>query len=298
MGGRREYQQRARCAREAWARRLCHASPVRRRAASLFVAVCGLTLALGGPVHARQAPREVQLSMPHFAYDLGYVATGGVLYLTSHFAVTPRDRDTAPLGRGGEHAHQDGADLASDITVGLVLSLGPILGFVLDGSREGEYARALRVPIVLFESFVMTSGITGTLKNLGVCRPYAWQAGEGVCDAEAGIPSDERDHRRSFPSGHAASSASIAGGLLGMWLLPTGRDDRLAPLALGVTLLSVTTAALRVRAGAHSLVDVGVGFGIGLGVGLGTAALHVRSNEARRVSVSPMGRGLMLHGSF
>ena len=83
-----------------------------------------------------------------------------------------------------------------------------------------------------------------------------------------------------------------------MWLLPTGRDDRLAPLALGVTLLSVTTAALRVRAGAHSLVDVGVGFGIGLGVGLGTAALHVRSNEARRVSVSPMGRGLMLHGSF
>lgn len=258
----------------------------------------GSTLALEGSAHAQQGPREVQLGMPHFAYDLGYVATGGALYLAAHFAVSPRDRDTSPLGRGGERAHREGADLASDITVGLVLSLGPILGFVLDGSDEGEYARALRVPIVLLESFVMTAGITGTLKNLGVCRPYAWQASEGVCDAEAGIPSGARDQRRSFPSGHAANSASIAGGLLGMWLLPTGRDDRLAPLAIGMTLLSVTTAALRVRAGAHSLVDVGVGLGIGVGVGLGTAALHVRSNPARRVAVAPMGRGLVLHGSF
>jgi hypothetical protein len=195
---------------------------VHLRAAVLFVTVCGLTLALAGPVRAQQSPREVQLGMPHFGYDLGYVATGGALYLTTHFAVSPRDRDTSPLGRGGERAHQDGADLASDITVGLVLSLGPILGFVLDGSHEGEYARALRVPIVLFESFVMTSGITGTLKNLGVCRPYAWQASEGVCAADAGIPSDDRDHRRSFPSGHAASSGLHRRRALGHVAAPHG----------------------------------------------------------------------------
>ncbi len=236
--------------------------------------------------------------MPHFGYDLGYVALGGALYLTARFGVTPRDREIAPLGGRGSHAHHHGADLASDVTAGLVLSVGPIVGFILDGTRNGDYVNALRVPIVLVESFIMTSAVVGMLKNLGVCRPYAWQDDERVCEARAGIPGDPEEHRRSFPSGHASNTASIAGALMGMWLLPTERDDRLAPLALSMTLLSVTTAALRVRAGAHSMVDVGVGFGIGIGVGVGTAALHLRPGDDRRVAVAPMGRGLMLHGSF
>lgn len=281
---------------------LCHAPRVRTLRTAVAIAVAlSLTFALGSPARAQEARvglGEIQLTMPHFGYDLGYVAVGGVLYAVAHFGINPQDRDIAPLGAGGAHAYHHGADLASDITVGLVLSVGPILGFVLDGSRDGDYVHALRVPIVLFESFIMASAITGMLKNLGVCRPYAWQAGEGVCVADAGIPSDARDHRRSFPSGHATSSAAIAGGLMGIWLLPRGRDDRMAPLALGMTLLSVATAALRVRAGAHSMADVGVGLGIGLGVGFGTAALHLRPNEDRRVTVAPMGRGLMLHGTF
>lgn len=280
----------------------CHPPRVRTLRAAVAIAVAlGTVFALGSPARAQATlvrPREIQLTMPHYGYDLGYLAAGGVLYAVAHFGVHPRDRDIAPLGMGGAHAYHRGADLGSDITVGLVLAVGPIVGFVLDGSRDGDYVRALRVPIVLLESFVMASAITGMLKNLGVCRPYTWQESASVCEADAGIPSDARDHRRSFPSGHATSSASIAGGLMGMWLLPSERDHRLAPLALGVTLLSVTTAALRVRAGAHSMVDIGVGFGIGFGVGLGTAALHLRPSEARRVAVAPMGRGVMLHGSF
>lgn len=246
---------------------------------------------------AEAQEREIALTMPHYGYDLAYVGASAALYFTARYAITPRDGDTAPLDGRGTHAFVRRADVTSDVTVGLVLYGTPVLAFLIDGTRAGDYRRALRMPIVLVEAFAMTSAITAMIKNGGVCRPYAWQHASETCEDIAGIPDDPEEQRRSFPSGHAALSSSMGGALVGMWLLPSGRDDRLAPLALGMTALSITTSALRVRAGAHSLVDVGVGFGIGFGVGLGTAALHLRRDDAR-VSVSPSANGLVVHGAF
>jgi membrane-associated phospholipid phosphatase len=266
-------------------------------ARALIVLACFGCLSASISVRAQEPEREIALTMPHYGYDIAYFVVGATLGFTSRYAMTPRDADIAPLDGRGVSGYREGPDIASDVLLHVTTLGVPVAAYFLDATRDRDYVRALRVPIVLIESYAMTSAIVGLLKNIGVCRPYTWQPETETCSEGVGLPGNALEPRRSFPSGHASSSSSIAGGLLGMWLLPRARDHRLAPIALGATALSFTTAALRMRAGAHTYVDTGVGLAIGFGVGLGTAALHLRRRPLP-VSIAPTANGLVLRGRF
>jgi membrane-associated phospholipid phosphatase len=267
----------------------------RRSTRALIVLACFALVS--GSVTAHAQEREIALTMPHYGYGIAYFVVGATLGFTGTYAITPREGDIAPLDGRGHHVFQHRADVASDVFLYMTSYGVPIIAYFLDATRDRNYVRALRVPIVLMESFAMTSGITGLMKNLGVCRPYAWQPETQTCSDGTGLPGSADDQRRSFPSGHSSSTASIAGGLMGMWLLPRARDHRLAPIALGATVLSLTTASLRIRAGAHSFADTSVGLAIGFGVGLSTAALHLRRRPLP-VQIAPTANGFVLHGRF
>lgn len=255
-----------------------------------------LLLGLLSPATTRAERREVHVFMPHYGYDIAFLAGHGALYFTARYAITPRGGDRAPL-TGGGHGYVHRADVASDVTVGLVLYAMPVAGYLLDGALRRDFVRAFRVPIILMEAFTANIALVTLMKNLGVCRPYSWSSATERCGDGVGVPDDADEQRRALPSGHASSAAAMSGALVGLWLLPSGRDDGLAPLALGSTVLALVTSGLRVRAGAHSFADVSVGFGVGFALGLGTAALHTRTSEPR-VAVSPTANGLMISGAF
>jgi hypothetical protein len=71
-------------------------------------------------------------------------------------------------------------------------------------------------------------------------------------------------------------------------MLPTGRRDAFAPLALGLTGLAITMPVLREQAGAHSWVDTGTAVLIGSAIGFGTAALHLARTSDTPATVTPV----------
>jgi membrane-associated phospholipid phosphatase len=267
-----------------------------------FAAVALATVALGSTPASAQEPFHLEITPEmrgSLGFDLLYGTVGGALYFTGWFAVTPRDKDKGPLV-GGHHPHDRARDVASDVTLALGVGVVPIAAFLIDadlrGSGRERWVRALRTPLTIAESLVMTIGVFAWLKNTGVCRPYGWDEATRTCGDGVGVPEGGEEQRRAFPSGHAGNTGAVAGALLGMWLFPTERNDRLAGPAIAATALSLTTAALRARAGAHSFADVSVGFLLSTAIGLGTAALHL--GPTRNVRIDVTGNGLRLTHQF
>jgi membrane-associated phospholipid phosphatase len=230
--------------------------------------------------------RDLHLAMGgSLAWDVGYVAVGGGLALAGLFA-SPPTIDRAPFDGLGGRVWRPEVGLVSDVVLwgGLAATVG--LGVVVE--RWGLGSRGLtllRAPLVLAESTVMTIGLVSSLKVIvGECRPRAWSDAEGRC------ATSEREDRVSFPSGHTASLAAMAGASLGMMLLPSGGRRAYGPILVASGALAVTNLVLRVVAGAHNWVDTSVGLVLGLGVGFGTAAAHVY--EGPRLVVSAQGVGV------
>jgi membrane-associated phospholipid phosphatase len=229
--------------------------------------------------------RDVQLWMDgRPAIDLTSVAVGGTSLLLSSFIFAPRVTDIAPLDGLGHRARSHEADRASNL----------LLGFGLIGGLGGAFAGELvqrstgddraRGPLVVSEGALFASAVVHVIKDLGaVCRPRDWQDDEHHCGV-TGEPflndSFARDEsRRSFPSGHVTPIAGMMGAAYGLWLLPTGRRDDFAPLALSLTAIAGSLVVLRERAGAHSWVDTSTAFVLGGAIGFATAALHLQSSS-------------------
>jgi membrane-associated phospholipid phosphatase len=270
----------------------------------LLVAVGAGLVSLLVPVSSARAEapsQEIGLVMGgQAAYDVAFLAGAATFFFVGRYALEPREGDRAPLGRARQHAFHRRADAASDGLVVASIVAFPTLAFLLDpdprrGRRE-RWVLALRVPIVVFEAFTMAISLTTLVKNVGVCRPYAWDEATRTCGDGTGVPGDAAQQRRSFPSGHATNTGAVAGALLGLWLLPSTRSRRLALPALGASIVALTTAALRVRAGAHSITDMTTGLLTSSAIGLATAALHLR--RSRRLDVSLTPSGLSLSGRF
>jgi membrane-associated phospholipid phosphatase len=126
--------------------------------------------------------------------------------------------------------------------------------------------------------------ITQLLKNVfGICRPRDWEESTRTCGTMGERGNDEAsidEAHRSFPSGHSAPLAGMAGAAMGLYLLPTTpRRDQLA-VALTSLGFAMTVVALRERGGAHSWVDTGAAFITGGLAGFLTAALHVRTVDS------------------
>jgi membrane-associated phospholipid phosphatase len=259
------------------------------RAAVAALAAIAHTASAAAQTPPPRVAQEVMLG--HFGWDIAWASVGAGLSL-SGIALQPRsDAQVAPLDGAGQRAWDPSLGTASDVVLwgGLGLSVGAafLAESVGAGSRGWRLARA---PMVLSEAALMAVGLVSMTKSLGsVCRPRAWRDATGTCE------SDAVDDRRSFPSGHTAPLAAMAGASLGLWLLPSRAEHAFAPLFAATTALAGTNLVLRVAAGAHSWVDTSVGFVGGFALGLATAALHTR-----RVALGPAaeGRGLAVSVVF
>lgn len=255
------------------------------------------TVLFATTAHAQSEPSQQRIQ-PWMAgspaFDIAYVAAGIGLFVSASYLLDPAQGDTAPLDGVGHRSHRRAADTVSDIAVfgGLPLVLG--LAYVADASSSDHdghngWVGALRVAIVLMESWIVTNAIAALIKNAGVCRPYAWNDTTRTCLSETTELGDSDWTHTAFLSGHSANVASAAGALLGLWLLSENSNMGVGVLAIGASVLSLGVAILRVWAGAHSIVDVSAGLGLGLGVGFATAALHIKPGASQSASMqSPL----------
>lgn len=241
---------------------------------------------------AQERPRVVHETMlGHWGWDLGWTALAAGVGLGG-LALQPRaDANVAPLDGGGHRPWDPTIGTASDVVLWGGMGASVAAGFAVEvwGHRARGW-QVVRAPLVISEAAIMAFGFVSLTKSLGsVCRPRAWRDETATCESAA------VDDRRSFPSGHTAPLAAMAGASLGMWLFPSRPDHAVAPLFAATLALAGTNLALRVAAGAHSWVDTSVGFTGGFALGLATAALHTR-----RLSLGPAsaGTGVSVSGSF
>lgn len=249
-------------------------------------------IALPSRASAQRTERVTErVMLEHWGWDIGWLGAGAGLALGG-IALQPNAMaHVAPLDGGGHRPWDPDVSAVSDAVLWGGLGASFAAGFAVEA--YGNHARGwalIRAPLVLTEAAVMALGFVSMTKSVGsVCRPRAWSDARGLCESEA------VDDRRSFPSGHTAPLAAMAGASMGLWLFSSRAQRSFAPL-FGVTLaFAGTNLALRVAAGAHSWVDTGVGFAGGFALGLATAALHTR-----RVHIGPAsaGTGLSLSGVF
>ena len=216
-------------------------------------------------------PRDLSTAIGGKAgFDAALLAVGGGLNLVGAFVLTPSHAGRAPLDGLGHRDRSPPLDTASDATV----TLGGIAGLsgalVTEGALSRHGGDLARAPLILLEGAVLAEAFTQMTKNVfGVCRPRDWDDRTRRCP-------DDDEANRSFPSGHSSPLAGMAGAAWGLWMLPTGRRDAFAPLALGMSGLALTMPVLREKAGAHSWVDTGTAVAIGAVIGFATAALHVQ----------------------
>jgi len=227
---------------------------------------------------------------------VGFVTLSGGMFAVGTLALSPPRVDVAPLDGLGHRDANRGFAIASDWVTGGGLALSAVLGLATEIDRGASGSDLLRAPLILAESALVTAGVVGMVKNLvGACRPWAWSDGERRCvGARPGEPVNE--DRSSFPSGHTAPLAAMAGASLGMLFLPDHHRGEYVPLVLVTSGLALTAMTLRVVAGAHSWVDTGTSLLLGGVLGFATSWLHVRSGPAVNLGLSTGSSGITVGG--
>lgn len=281
--------------------------PHRPRAGLLGGSLVAAGLLLAGPARADEPFRQkdIQLTMGKSGwYDAGFIATmtGGILL--GSLVLQPRMGDVAPLDGGGHRDWTPDVGRASDYAVAVGVATGLGLTQLTELGHGASGAAALRAPLVVAEGALAGAAIVQLLKNaFGVCRPRDWREAERRC-SEDGESLDTPDNRRaeahrSFPSGHNAPLAGMAGAAFGLYMLPSNHRPEYLPVALTSLGFAFSTVLLRVKAGAHSWVDTGAAFALGTAAGFLTAALHLRSTPtpgATPVPAQPSSTPLLSFG--
>jgi membrane-associated phospholipid phosphatase len=227
--------------------------------------------------------RDVGVTMLGSGFvDVGFVALAAGALLGGTYVIRPGLGDRAPLDGLGRREHVPHLDRAGDFSVGIGLGTGAALAFLTElGNGERGWGLA-RGPIVVTEGALAASAFTQLLKNVfGVCRPRDWEPKAHHCGVSGeGVDRTKRERvdeaHRSFPSGHNAPLAGVAGAAMGLYILPSDQRPEYLPVALTATGFALTTVVLREQAGAHSWVDTGAAFISGGAAGFATALLHVK----------------------
>lgn len=228
-----------------------------------------------------RAERDISVAMlGNPLYDVGFVTLSVAGLYVGSKVLHPLRRDRAPLDGGGHRPRVAELGRAGDYAATIGLITGASLSLLGELGSEARGAESFRGPVVTLEGALFGSMITQLLKNaFGVCRPRDWDNATRTCTTKGEGGDDEGaidEAHRSFPSGHTAPLAGMAGAALGMYMLPTApRREHLA-VALTSVGFAATILVLRVRAGAHSWVDTGAAFITGSLAGFATAALHLR----------------------
>jgi membrane-associated phospholipid phosphatase len=260
----------------------------------LALAATVLSLAVA-PASRADAPRtrDLQLSMNgSHLYDLGFVVVNTAGLLAGTYLIHPAHGNRAPLDGLGHRDRVEALGRAADVGVVLGLSTGVGLSFLGELGTDVHGAERLRGPVIVLEGALAGAMITQLLKNaFGICRPRDWDDATRVCSTKGELGNTELDvdeAHRSFPSGHSAPLAGMAGAAMGMYLLPSPHRPEQLPVALTTLGFALTVVVLRERAGAHSWVDTGAAFISGGLAGFLTAALHVRRLDETAASPAPV----------
>jgi hypothetical protein len=261
-----------------------------KRSFPLVVALVATTTAAGAD---EAKPRDVgTLIGGKVGLDAALLLVGGGLNVVGAKLLEPSHAGRAPLDGLGHRDRSPPLDTASDVTVTLGAIAGVGGGLATEASLSRHGGDLARAPLILFEAGVMAEAFTQMTKNaFGVCRPRDWDDRTRTC------PDDDEAHR-SFPSGHSSPLAGMAGAAWGLWMLPTGRRDAFAPLAIGMSGLALTMPVLREKAGAHSWVDTGTAVAIGVAIGFATAALHLERHDNPGASPPTTAQPLGLSGTW
>lgn len=216
-------------------------------------------------------------------YDVGFVALNAAGLVIGTKVLHPLRRDRAPSDGHGHRPRVDALGRAGDYAVVIGLVAGAGLSYAGGLGSEARGFESLRGPVVTLEGALLGSMVTQIVKNFfGICRPRDWDNATRTCTTKGEGRDDESaidEAHRSFPSGHSAPLAGMAGAALGMYMLPsTPRREHLA-VALTSVGFAMTIVVLRVRAGAHSWVDTGAAFVTGGLAGFAVAALHLKVTE-------------------
>lgn len=211
-------------------------------------------------------------------WDAALVATGTTGIVVGTWVLRPTDGDRAPLDGLGHRPSSTALARVSDFGLVLGLSGGAAASALADRGVTG-FDR-FRGPVITLEGALVASMFAQLTKNaFGVCRPRDWSDGRCAADREA---------HRSFPSGHTAPLAGMAGAALGLALLPSSPKREDLVVAVGCTSVALGVAVLRERAGAHSLVDVGVSLLVGGLAGFSVAALHLTPSTTTTSGSAPL----------
>lgn len=214
-------------------------------------------------------------------------------------------QQTSDWGPDAPHPRNTDANTWSDATGGWGGTfVGFGAGYVLEsahladaGVQHGAGVYALRQSIVDVQATLYTASIVFGLKRLtGRCRPWHF-----VPRGPSGAPGCLDVAHDAFPSGHTAPMGALAGARLITASLATGPAGfRWASFGL-TEAMAITTAILRVEAGAHSWSDVVTGFLIGHAVGVLVAFAHPMTPVDRRDLTGGIGApaegGFALHYS-
>jgi len=255
--------------------------------------VAGITFAPAAARADEPHTRDVQLTMLGSGFfDLGYVALNGAAAFVGTYVIRPRKVDISPLDGLGHRPRVDALGRASDYAVVIGLGFGVGLSFLTEYGNGVRGRDAFRGPVVVSEGALAGMVFTQLVKNVfGVCRPRDWNESTEHCETvgETGTDEDLKadEAHRSFPSGHNAPLAGMAGAALGLYLLPQPRRSEYLPVALSSLGFALTTVVLRERGGAHSWVDTGAAFVTGGLAGFLTAVLHVKTTPSEPSPTGP-----------
>ena len=225
-------------------------------------------------------------------YDAGFVALNVTGLLVGTYVIRPGRSDVAPLDGLGHRPRVEALGRASDFALGIGIGTGIGLALLTEIGHGSRGADLLRGPTVVTEGMLAGTMLTQLLKNLfGVCRPRDWNDASARCEmlGETNERDDDRrdEAHRSFPSGHNAPLAGMAGAALGLYLLPAPHRAEYLPVALSSLGFALTVVVLRERAGAHSWVDTVGAFISGGIAGFATAALHVQTTKTEPTVAAP-----------
>ena len=248
-----------------------------------------VSLASRGATAEERRGRDVQLFMRgNGLYDAGWITLSVTGIVSGTLLFKPPRVDRAPLDGLGHREHSPQLGRAADASVAVGLGVGAGLAFLTEIGNGSKGRDLTRAPLIMVEGAVAASAFTQLLKNIfGVCRPRDWDGTQRRClptnktGSSAAHEELENEARRSFPSGHNAPLAGMAGAALGIYILPTGHRSEFLPIALTSTGFALTTVLLREQAGAHSWVDTLGAFAAGGLAGFAAAALHVKSGTTR-----------------
>lgn len=236
-------------------------------------------------------------------YDVGFLALNGLGFYAGRYWLHPARHDRPPLDGLGHRPKDAALGRAADVAVVVGLVTGAGLSYIGELGEKTQGADRFRGPVVTLEGALAGSVITHIVKNFfGICRPRDWDEVTRKCTTKGEGHDDEAavdEAHRSFPSGHSAPLAGMAGAAMGLYLLPSERRDENLAVALTSLGFSLTVVALRERGGAHSWVDTGAAFISGGLAGFLTAALHVRvRNVQEPAAATPAPVIFSLGGAF